>query len=435
MSSTAPPKNVPESLEVIAKYVSASAADAPVEFVRDLAHRWKERGGLIAGKPRHSDRYLDDLLRALGTPIKSLTPKLVGRTNLRPADASVLVHLFLTHWDYIGDPGNSHVGASADLYRPMLADDSEIEGVSRYVAERVSAIGLDARIEPEPGMVLAMPGEDMSDVIATEFQASAAYFQVGPGQTVLVPQPEKALIGFRNLMDRLWEIDEADDHQRILIWALDLGRLDFDDLESRLRFMNVEAVISRFKALLRFRDISREARWNWLQSKTVIALHDTLGVRPDVPMLPAFDPNHVLFSAIPPRWAGLSSFLTLYGSERLHEANYSIFLRRPAEETLPTRDTGNARGYEFNYYGHAVLKSDTRNEFEARSMKLNAPGRSYVDALGTVFVAAMHVLGLQTVAELQIDGMKIDPSHAREKLRHHGFSLMRLDEFLTHASR
>jgi hypothetical protein len=136
-------------------------------------------------------------------------------------------------------------------------------------------------------------------------------------------------------------------------------------------------------------------------------------------MLPAFDPKHVLFSAIPPRWAGLSSFLTLYGSERLHEANYSIFLKRPAEETSPTRDTGNARGYEFNYYGHAALKSDTRNEFEARSMKLSAPGRSYVDALGTVFV----------------DGMRIDPSHTREKLRHHGFSLMRLDEFLTHASR
>jgi hypothetical protein len=434
MNSPAPPKNVLESLEIIAEYVRTSPADAPVEFVRDLAHRWKERGGLIAGKPRHSDRYLDDLLRGLGTPIKSLTPKLVGRTNLRPTDATVLVRLFLSHWDYIGDLG-SNVGApSADLYRPILAD-AEIEAVSRYVAERVSAIGADARSEAEAGMALAMPGEDMSELIATEFQASAAYFQVGPGQTMLVPQPDKILIGFRNLINRLWEIDEADDHQRILIWALDLGRLDFDDLESRLRFMNVEAVISRFKALLRFKDSSREARWNWLQSKTVIVLHDTLGVRPDVPMLPAFDPNHVLFSAIPPRWAGLSSFLTLYGSERLHEANYSIFLRQPAKETSATRDIGSARGYEFNYYGHAVLKSDTKNEFEARSMKLNAPGRSYIDALGTVFVAAMHVLGLQTSAELLIDGMRIDPSHAREKLRHHGFLLMRLDEFLAHASR
>ena len=36
---------------------------------------------MVAGKPRHSDRYLDDLLRGQGTLIKSLTPKLVGRTN------------------------------------------------------------------------------------------------------------------------------------------------------------------------------------------------------------------------------------------------------------------------------------------------------------------------------------------------------------------
>src|ERR1700730_11461936 len=73
MNSIASPK-VLESLEIIAKYVPASATEAPAEFVIGLAQRWKERGGLLAGKPRHSDRYLDDLLRGLGTPIRSLTP-------------------------------------------------------------------------------------------------------------------------------------------------------------------------------------------------------------------------------------------------------------------------------------------------------------------------------------------------------------------------
>ena len=55
----------------------------------------------------------------------------------------------------------------------------------------------------------------------------------------------------------------------------------------------------------------------------------------------------------------------------------------------------------------------------------------YVEALGTVFVAAASILGLQsTPAELSIDGMTIDPRHAIEKLRHHGFLLLRLDEFM-----
>src|SRR5260370_13174339 len=103
MSSTAPPRNVLESLEIIARYVPTSPTDAPAEFVRDLAHRWKERGGLVAGKPRHSDRYLDDLLRALATSIRSLTPKLARRTNLEPSDADLLVRVLLSHWHYVGD--------------------------------------------------------------------------------------------------------------------------------------------------------------------------------------------------------------------------------------------------------------------------------------------------------------------------------------------
>src|SRR5262249_62133859 len=69
-----------------------------------------------------------------------------------------------------------------------------------------------------------------------------------------------ALIGFRNLMNWLWAIDRADGGERILIWTLDLGRQDFEDPESRARFMNVEALMSRFKALKRFRESAAEAR-------------------------------------------------------------------------------------------------------------------------------------------------------------------------------
>src|SRR5262245_5417431 len=95
MNAVASRRNLAKALETIAEDVSADPAEAPVEFVRELHRCWKDRGGLVAGKPRHSDRYLDDLLRLLGTPIKSLTPKLAGRTNLREMDADVLVRLFL----------------------------------------------------------------------------------------------------------------------------------------------------------------------------------------------------------------------------------------------------------------------------------------------------------------------------------------------------
>src|ERR1700730_10580122 len=218
MNSVATPK-VLESLEIIAQYVLTSATEAPVEFVRDLAQRWKERGGFLSGKPRHSDRYLDDLLRWQGTPIRSLTPKLVGRSNLKAADADVLVRLFLSHWEYVGEPNSGEITArSAELYRPLLSD-AEIEGVCRYVADRILAVGVEARSEADSATALSTPGQDTIDLIANEFQEAAAYFTIGAGQTVLVAQPEGPLIRFRNLMNRLWAIDRADGRERILLWT------------------------------------------------------------------------------------------------------------------------------------------------------------------------------------------------------------------------
>jgi hypothetical protein len=316
-------------------------------------------------------------------------------------------------------------------------DQSSEGGVDRTTSELESRI--ENRRAAEPGMALSMPGQNSTDLIATEFQESVALFTVGAGQTVFVARPELALIGFRNLMNRLWAIDKADSQERILVWTLDLGRQDFEDPESRLRFMNVESLVSRFKAMMRFKEGVTEARWNWLQSRAVIVLHDTRSVRPDVPRLPAFDPQHVLFSAIPPRWAGSPEFLALYGHERLQETNYTVFLRKSAVESsqgIAFSDgiSSNAyRNYELHYFGHALLKSDEKGERELRGVKLRAPGGSgYVEALGTVFLAATHLLGLRSApAELSIGGMKIDPAHAIEKLRHHGFLLLRLDQFMT----
>jgi hypothetical protein len=437
MISVASHETILESLEKIRQFVSSNPADRPAQFVLDLARAWKERGGTVAGKPRHSDRYLDDLLRGLGRPVRSLTPKLAGRTQLRAADAGVLVHLFLSHWDYSGDPNSSEIGArSADLYRPLLAD-AEIEAVCGFVENRILSVGPEARNGAEAASESSLPGQDTNDLIAAEFQKSVALFTVGAGQALLVPRPELALIGFRDVVNRLWALDEADDEGRILVWTLDLGRQDFEDPESRLRFMNVEALISRFKALKHFKENATEARWNWLRSRTLIVLHDTRSGRPEVPWLPLFDPHHVLFSAIPPRWAASPEFHTLYGNERLHETTYTIFLRKSGENVVADGQLSNETSstvrqkYHLRYFGHAMLKSDEEGGHQPRGLQLIEPGRSYTEALGTVFIAAIHMLGLRsTPAELSIDGMKIDPAHAIEKLRHHGFRLLGLDEFV-----
>jgi hypothetical protein len=423
--------DVADALEIIAKYVSVAPAETPAQFVVKLAQKWKERGGLVAGKPRHSDRYLDTLLRRRGTPIRSLTPKLNGKTQIKAGDAEEMIRLFLTHWDYVGDPHSNELGPrSADRYKPLFSHE-EIEGICAYVADRISEVGSENRSKAEPAAAQVVPGEDASSLVATEFKDSAVYFQIGSGRhTVLVDQPDTILLGFRDLMDRLWDIDSADSVERMLIWTLDLGRQDFEDLESRLRFMNVQELIARFKAMKRFGESRAEERWKWLQSRTVIVLHDTRSGRPEFPQLPAFDPHHVLFSAIPPAWAGSAAFQTLYGIERVRDTNYSIFLKRMTADSA-SRSRTELR-YEMHYFGHALLNDD-KGEPQLKALGLPPPGRSYVEALGTVFQAAARMLGLGNIPrQLSVDGMRIDSEHAIEKLRHHGFLLLRLEDFLNY---
>jgi hypothetical protein len=428
--------NIARSLDIIAEYVVPNPASQPVRFVLDLAHRWKERGGTVSGKPRHSDRYLNELLRLHATPVKSLTPKLANRTHLRSADAETLVRIFLYHWDYVGDPNSREIGArSTDLYKPLLPDD-QIEAIASYVKHRLSEANTESRRESGPATISSMPGQDAFDMVAKEFQESRAFFTVGAGRIVLVDQPEKALSGFRNLVDRLWKIDKDDDEERMLVWILDVGRQDFDDPESQVRFMHLQALISRFKALIRFKESATEARWDWLQSKSLIVLHDTRSARPDVPRLPAFDPHHVLFSAIPPKWAGSSEFFALYGKERLNETAYTIFLKAESNERDPSSELSSHRvtQYGLHFFGNALLGLDQKGQQVARwprALKLDFPGRSYVDALGTVFVAATQMLNPGSPpADLSINGMQIDTGYAVEKLHHHGFLLLRLDEFI-----
>jgi hypothetical protein len=434
MNSSSRPKDAPKSIEVVAHYVAANPCDEPVRFIRDLAQHWKTRGGAIAGKPRHSDRYLDHLLRGQGTPIRSLTPKLAGRTNMRPGDAGALVRLFLSHWDYVGDSRSVQAGEkSSVLYKPLLPDE-QIEEVSRHVMDRISEVKRGTKGESESSPSRSIPWRNMMEIFATEFQKSEATFFIGSGQSVLVTQPEMNLIGFRDVINKLWEIDKSDDHERILVWTLDLGRQDFEDVESRLRFMNAESLMTRFKALKRFKERDTEARWEWLKSRAVILLHDTRSVRPDVPRLPAFDPHHILFGAIPPRWVRLTTFGELFGTtfERLPDSNYTIFLKNAAIEEIDQSDRISSRArYALRYFGLVLLNNDEKGQREVRGLELDAPGRSYVEALGTVFVAARQMLGLRnTPADLLIEGMSIDQAYATEKLRHHGFSLQNIEEFL-----
>jgi hypothetical protein len=214
-------------------------------------------------------------------------------------------------------------------------------------------------IERGLAMAVNLLGQDSAELIAKQFQKSAALITVGPGQIVLTPRPEKVLVGFIDIMNRLWTIVRTDGEERIIIWVLARGRPG-EDFESRTRFMNVDALTSRLKALKEFKERATESRWKWLQSRAVIVLHDTGSIRWDVPPVAAFEPHHVLFSAVPARWAESSLFRALYGGrlQRLNQASISIFLGH-SHERLSTQDSSKA--YSISYYGHTIYPPNSRN--------------------------------------------------------------------------
>jgi hypothetical protein len=92
-----------------------------------------------------------------------------------------------------------------------------IHAISRYIEDRISeSDGADMARPPK------LPGKDGIKLIEGEFEDCNALFTVSAAQTVIVSQPKSVLIGFRNILSKLWSVEKADRKRRILdgFWTL-----------------------------------------------------------------------------------------------------------------------------------------------------------------------------------------------------------------------
>jgi hypothetical protein len=276
----------------------------------------------------------------------------------------------------------------------------------------------------------AVPGTDAADLIAAEFKKSAALFTVSTQQTLIVAQPNLKFVGFSRLVSRLIAIDEADGRERILIWILDLGHRNIQDLGSRVRFENVDELVRRFKVLRFFEDRGAQARWDWLKSRAVVVLRDPVS-RGNDEALPDFPARRLLLDAIPTAWTGEANFRALYGRnfEHLNEAVYTIFLDAAAErrgdDSSSDADRSD-RGRGIRCYAHAKFTATGGGDRQVRGMALPGPGDEYEAAFRAVYAVATDFLGLRRSVDHPIDAKK-----AAHELRNLGFSLLRLDEFVS----
>lgn len=429
-------KALPQAIARIQEHLSSEAdpSDEPQQFVRLLHQAWKQAGGTLSGKPRHSDRFLADQLKDQGLEVRSLTPKLVGKTRIASKDAETLVRYFLENWPDKADAGSN--GDDDVTYKSFLSKkvlDDVVDFVSNHIAARSASSSSFETAAAAPLPSDEFPGEAVGPLIDRMFQESDAYFIVGTERPLVTADTKTELLGFRNLMNRLKEIEYTDRKIRPLVWVLDMGRQIFEenDVESRQRFLGVQALITRFKALRLFEDRGREERWAWLSKRAAFVILDT---RFDEPFemkgfkRPAFVAHHVALSAIAPEWAKDPNFRALYGSDmqRLDQRNFSVFYNAEGWPA-PTEDNEDAVIWR-RYFGYA---SFARNQLPnadkvARGLELPSPGRSYEDAYRAVYRAAIDLLKIENRSLSDYHDSKI----VIAQLRYLGFRLMNLQDFM-----
>lgn len=272
-----------------------------------------------------------------------------------------------------------------------------------------------------------LPGEDISDLTDRFFKDADAIVNVSPEHSLIV-RPKTELLGFKNIINRFRDIEQSDGKKRPLIWVLDLGRQKFDDLDSRMRFLNVQALLSRFKALKRFEDDGAEARWEWLRSRAVIFLLDTRssGQQPEPTKRPTFAAHNVSLTTLESSWLNSPIFRELYGTnlERVSQRTFAIFFKVTSDWASPcTWDVQDLR-----YFGYATFSTNSaESDLRIRGLELPVLPAIYVDAFRNVCIAAAHTL------EINYDKSQfrfVPGQDAVQHLCYLGYRLMRLDEFV-----
>jgi len=405
----------------------------PEAFVRSIHRSWKSSGGYASGKPRHSDRFLTEKLKESGAEVRSLTPKLVGKTRISARDAEVLLRFYFQNWP---ESEESEDGDVISVRYAALLSKERIDAIVALVSDAI-ATGVVSIVAAEPitaeqpaTQIAYLPGEAVGTLIARRFRECDAYFIVGTERPLVSQQPRTELLGFRNIINQLKEIEETENRPRPIIWVLDMGRQKFEeeDVEARQRYLGVQALLTRFKALHHFEDRGREARWDWLNKHAAILVFDVRlepgdmrGVR-----RPSFAAHHLSFTAVAPLWAMNPNFRALYGSalEDLDQRSFSVFYRAAGWPALT--EEGEETRVHRRYFGYASFAPRKDAEKVGRGLELPSPGANYEDAYRTAYAAAVDMLGLEGKSE----ETAIDPKHAAAQLRYLGYRLLPLSEFM-----
>lgn len=271
-----------------------------------------------------------------------------------------------------------------------------------------------------------LPGETVDSVVDRFLTEADAQIMVSAEHTLIV-RPKTELVGFKNRINQFYRIEQADGKKRPLIWVLDFGRQIFDDIDARMRFLNVQALISRFKALKYFEDDRGIERWQWLQSRAVIVLFDPRRDGPQGERIqrPTFAAHNISLTTLDSLWWSSEQFGLLYQNdeEQMRPGTFSIFFNASCDWSSKTEwETS-----EFRYFGYSQFATDLkRTDLHTRGIELPPLPRIYVDAYKAVCAACAHALNLEILPKKQLpNGVA-----ATQQLRYLGYHILNINEFM-----
>ena len=402
-------------------------------LVRAFYDRWVELGGTNDG---HRVRSVKRMRAWLGkdNQIRSLEPKLSGKTNLKREDATKLFRLFLSKWHRGNKLGNEKPYVDGDL-DPMLerllnafypANDQN--RTNKFLLPDKKNANEQSTQEPQNNAL-----REGITVLEELFEESDAVITVSRTRTVSdVPD---AIKRFQELMDRFREIDGSDNRQRILMWIVDIGRRTSDDPKALLALRNLDALAFQFRAIALADHPERIERWRWLEKSAVILVgsikrnemvrfYEKVGFsisQTDMTM-PWVYTNLLLLSETPDEWAKAQELRLLYGQEleRLEERAFSIHANRSG--------WNDSRTQKLRYIGFEPPMDDKfaiNSEAPRHAIELPSPSRRHDEAFEQAYAAACY--------RMQVNLESFDdcfPAQSFGHLMHYNFIVLKLNEFL-----
>ena len=424
-------------------------AEAPEGFLKKLYDVWKKNGGDIAGKPRNSQRRINELLDEEGETIQSLQPKLAGKTRLRRPDALKLIRLFLICWEYKGDPEKDDVKKEDySSINDLNIDDATIRLVDLIFKKGTHEYENGVRLPREDDELGAGNApRETKRIIYELFEHSDILITISSYNSIIAPDPIRGIYSIRNTIDTLWKISKNCNNNCLIAWIVDLGSREFSDESSVPSFYNIDYLATQFRVLGAFEDNFANERWEWLKTHTAFVVgslrldeidswyqDEEKDLHVYHTKWPSIQSHHALISALPTDWARSSNMHILYGKmlDEIGTHSFTLFYKKDgwkvpdtssSEKITKFRYFANAPSFE-NINNDSTLLSDIAT---AKSLELASPGRRYDEALLLVCAVIDKRIGINQAGHSD----NIDPREAMAHLRLRGLAVLRLNEFLT----